>query len=280
MHNLSVEFARILGNDSKRHFVLGGRWAGSSTPARRQPTAGPQHACGEPMANSKQTLQDASQSPLLWGLPQHLSRNLFKRATPVRLRVDQVLFHAGDTGDGCYRVDDGLLKVTMLSPSGNERILCFLGPSAVVGELSMIDGLPRSASVVAVSPAALSFLSRAAFKVFARKHPELYEYLLTLLAARLRETDSAIAAGSFLPNKGRLACALLELAGDFGRDIGPGRTVIRQKIGQSDLAAMAGIGRESASRIINDWQRRKMVSRSSGYYCIENKDQLQYEAKL
>ena len=232
------------------------------------------------MDNSKQTLQDASQSPLLWGLPQHLSRNLFKRATPVRLRVDQVLFHAGDTGDGCYRVDDGLLKVTMLSPSGNERILCFLGPSAVVGELSMIDGLPRSASVVAVRPAVLSCLSSAAFKAFGRKHPELYEHLLMLLAARLRETDAAIAAGSFLSREGRLACTLLELAGDFGQDIGSGRIVIRQRIGQSDLAAMAGIARENACRIINDWQRRNMISRSSGYYCIENKDQLQYEAKL
>src|SRR6516164_7129322 len=232
------------------------------------------------MASSEQTLNDASKSPLLWGLPQHLSGDLFNGATPVRLRVDQVLFHAGDAGDGCYRVVDGLLKVTMLSPSGSERILAFLGSGAVVGELSMIDGLPRSASVVAVRPAALSFLSRAAFKTFAKEHPELYEYLVMLLAARLRETDAAIAAGSFLPNKGRLACTLLELAGNFGQDVGSGRTVIRQKIDQSDLAAMTGIARESANRIINDWQRHKIISRLSGYYCIENKDQLQHEAEL
>jgi CRP-like cAMP-binding protein len=232
------------------------------------------------MASLEQTLKDASKSPLLWGLPEHLSRDLFKGTTPVRLRVDQVLFHAGDAGDGCYRVDDGLLKVNMLSLSGKERILCFLGPSAVVGELSMIDGRSRSASVVAVRPAALSFLSRDAFKTFAKKHPEIYEYLVMLLAGRLRETDAVIAAGSFLPNKGRLACTLLELAGDFGQDIGSGRTVIRQKIDQSDLAAMAGIARESASRIINDWERCKMISRLSGYYCIENKDQLQHEAEL
>ena len=89
-----------------------------------------------------------------------------------------------------------------------------------------------------------------------------------------------IAAGSFLLNKGRLACTLLELAGDFGQDVGSGRTVIRQKIDQSDLAAMTGIARESASRIISDWQRRKIITRSSGYYWIENKDQLQHEAEL
>ena len=232
------------------------------------------------MASSEPPLKDGSKSPLLWGLPEHLSRDLFNRATSVRLSVDQILFHAGDAGDGCYRVDDGLLKVNMLSPAGNERILCFLGPDAVVGELSMIDGLARSASVVGVRPTMLSFLSRDAFKAFAKKHPELYEYLVILLAGWLRETDAAIAAGSFLPNKGRLACALLELAGDFGQDIGSGRIVIRQRIGQSDLAAMAGIARESACRNINDWERRKMISRLSGFYCIENKDQLQHEAEL
>ena len=152
--------------------------------------------CGEPMASSEPTVKDGSKSPLLWGLPEHLSRDLFKGAISVRLSMDQILFHAGDAGDGCYRVDDGLLKVNMLSLSGNERILCFLGPSAVVGELSMIDGLPRSASVVAVRPATLSFLSRDAFKAFAKKHAELYEYLVILLAGRLRETDAVIAAGS------------------------------------------------------------------------------------
>ena len=101
-----------------------------------------------------------------------------------------------------------------------------------------------------------------------------------LLAARLRETDMTIAAGTFLPLRGRVACTLLELAHDFGKDVGSGRVVIQQKIGQSDLAAMAGISRESVSRILNDWKRRKVVSRQSGYYWIENKAQLQNEAEL
>jgi CRP-like cAMP-binding protein len=87
----------------------------------------------------------------------------------------------------------------------------------------------------------LSFLSRVEFEEFANKHPEVYKFLLTLLAARLRETDSTVAAGSFLPLRGRVACTLLELAQDFGQDVGSGRIVIHQKIGQSDLAAMAGI---------------------------------------
>jgi CRP-like cAMP-binding protein len=217
---------------------------------------------------------------LLSGLPGRLATDLFAGAKPVRLRADEVLFIAGDPGDGCYRVEEGLLKVTMVSRTGTERILAFFGKGGIVGELSMIDGLPRSTSVVAVRDAALSFLSRAAFETFAKKHPELYRSLVAMLAARLRETDTVVAAGSFLPLKGRVASTLLELADNFGQDVGAGRVVIRQKIGQSDIAAMAGIARENVSRILNDWKRRKLVSRLSGYYCLENKAQLEHEAEL
>lgn len=217
---------------------------------------------------------------LLSGLPEHLSASLFATATPASLSADEVLFLAGDAGDGCYLVDDGLLKVVMVSRAGSERILAFLGAGAIVGELSIIDGLPRSASVIAVRDSKLSFLSRASFEDFAKRHPEVYKSLVTLIAARLRETDAALAAGSFLPLRGRVACTLLELADEFGQDVGSGRIVIRQKIGQSDLAAMAGIARENVSRILNDWKRRKLVSRLSGYYCLENKALLQNEAEL
>ena len=217
---------------------------------------------------------------LLGELPVRLSTDLFAKAKPVRLATDESLFFAGDSGDGCYRVEDGLLKVAMVSRAGNERILAFLGRGGIVGELSVIDGRPRSASVVAVRDTQLSFLSRAAFEDFAAKHPEVYKTLVTLLASRLRETDSVVAAASFLPLKGRVAVTLLELAENFGHDVGAGRIVIRQKIGQSDLAAMAGIARENVSRILNDWKRRKLVSRLSGYYCLENKAQLEQEAEL
>jgi CRP/FNR family transcriptional regulator, cyclic AMP receptor protein len=203
---------------------------------------------------------------LLSRLPEPLFTSLFSRATPVHLKTDEVLFLIGDTGDGCYRVEDGLLKVTMMSRAGNERILAFLGPGAIVGEMSIVDGLPRCASVVAVRAAVLSFLSRSNFVDFAKKHPQVYESLVTLLAARLRETDTTIAAGTFLPLRGRIACTLLELAQEFGEDVGAGRIVIHQKISQRNLAAMAGIARENVNRILNDWKRRKLVSQLSGLH--------------
>jgi CRP/FNR family transcriptional regulator, cyclic AMP receptor protein len=124
----------------------------------------------------------------------------------------------------------------------------------------------------------MSFL--AEFEAFADKNPEVYKALIKLLAQRLRDTDRIVAAGNFLSLKGRVARTMLELAEHFGQEVGPGRTVIRQKIGQNDLAAMAGIARENITRVINDWQRHKVLTRLSGYYCIENKAQLEHQAKL
>jgi CRP-like cAMP-binding protein len=217
---------------------------------------------------------------LLYGLPQHLSVYLFAEAKSTRLAAGEMLFLKGAAGQGCYRVERGLLKVNIVSRSGVERILAILGPGALVGELSIIDGLPRSATVMALRDAELSFVSRATFEQCARKYPEVYKYLVGLLASRLREADEVLAAESFLPLKGRVAARLLELADAFGQDVGSGRIVIRQKIGQTDLAAMAGIARENVSRILNDWKRRKLVSHSSGYYCLEDKAQLEHEAAL
>jgi CRP/FNR family transcriptional regulator, cyclic AMP receptor protein len=228
----------------------------------------------------KETKMKTALLDLMSQLPADLSTKLFANANRVRLARGKILFRAGAPCDGCYRVEDGLLKVTMVSRSGAERILGFLGPGAVVGELSIIDGLPRSATVVAVRDATLSSVSRAEFEAFAEEHPQVYKSLVKLLAHRLRETDTVVAASSFLSLKGRVAQTMLELADHFGQEVAPGRIVIRQKIGQNDLAAMAGIARENLTRVLNDWQRHKALSRLSGYYCLEDKTQLEHQAKL
>jgi CRP/FNR family transcriptional regulator, cyclic AMP receptor protein len=217
---------------------------------------------------------------LLSDLPERLSAGLLAHATPRHLAADEMLFLAGDPGDGFYRLDEGLLKVTIASTTGAERILAILGPGSVVGDLAIIDGLSRSASVTALRESSLRFVSRAAFQTFADKEPEIYKYLLNVLAARLRDTDGIVAAESFLPLKGRVARALLDLAHAFGKNVGGNRVVIRQKVSQSDLAAMAGIARENVSRIMNNWMRSKIVTRLSGYYCLEDTAELERESQI
>ncbi|MCX7297466.1 MAG: Crp/Fnr family transcriptional regulator [Hyphomicrobiales bacterium] len=214
---------------------------------------------------------------LLSDLPGRLAAPLLAGATARNLAAEEVLFMAGDPGDGLYRVDEGLLKVSIASASGAERILAILGPGSIVGDLAIIDGLPRSATVTALRDCKLRFLSRAAFEKFAAAEPAIYKYLLNVMAARLRDTDAIVAAGSFLPLKGRVARALLDLAHAFGNDVGAGRIVIRQKLSQTDLASMAGIARENVSRIMNEWIRAKVVTRLSGYYCLEDQKKLQRE---
>jgi CRP/FNR family cyclic AMP-dependent transcriptional regulator len=213
-------------------------------------------------------------------LPPALADGLMAQARPVALRAGQVLFLADDPGDGCYLIAEGLLKVCVVAPSGAERILAVLGPGAMVGELALLDGRPRSASVAAIRPSQLRFVSRAAFQAFAEAHPEVYRHIVMLLAARLRDTNAIVTAASFLTLKGRVARALLSLADAFGHDVGNGRLLVRQKVSQADIAAMAGIARENASRILNDWIRARLLTRLSGYYCLENKAALEAEAEL
>jgi CRP/FNR family transcriptional regulator, cyclic AMP receptor protein len=115
----------------------------------------------------------------------------------------------------------------------------------------------------------VSFISRVGFEEFAQQHPDIYRYLVNVLASRLRETDEAMAATSFLTVKARLTRALLELAECLGEDAGAGRVLIRHKFSQSDLAAMAGVARENVSRVWSDWKRRKIITRSSSYYSLD-----------
>ena len=103
----------------------------------------------------------------------------------------------GDEGDGCYRVEEGLLKASVAAPNGGERILAILGPGSVVGELSMIDGAPRSASVTTLRDSKLCFISQADFDAIAKSSPEIYRHVMKVLARRLRDTNNAQLVGQF-----------------------------------------------------------------------------------
>jgi CRP-like cAMP-binding protein len=210
-------------------------------------------------------------------LPPEVVAKLFGDAKRVALARNRTLFRTGDRSDGCYQIVDGLVKVTILAEH-RERILAILGPPALVGELSMIDGAPRSAAVTAIRDTRLAFVSREAFAAFAQSNPDVYRHISALLARNLRNNNDALLASSFLSVKGRAARALLALADAFGENVGDGRVLIHQKITQSDLAAMAGIARENLSRILQEWMRDALITRLASYYCVENKPALEREA--
>jgi CRP-like cAMP-binding protein len=144
-------------------------------------------------------------------LPPELAEGLIAQASTVEFAPDHTLFRTGDPCDGCYHVIDGLMKVAVELPSRRERILAILGAGGFIGELSLIDGAPRSATVTAIKRAKLYFINRAAFEAFAAAHPEIYRHIADLLARRLRDNSATLAMSS-LSIKARAARALLSHA--------------------------------------------------------------------
>jgi CRP/FNR family transcriptional regulator, cyclic AMP receptor protein len=220
----------------------------------------------------------AKSSNILSALPDRLSSRLFARATARHLRAGETLFNIGDDGNGCYRLDRGVLKVNTVSEQGETLTLAVVGAGSIVGELALIDSRPRSASIVAVKDCELSFISRAHFEECVL-HPEISRYLLNVLAARLREADEALAAGSFLTVKARVARVLLDLAKHLGENAASGRIVIGHKISQADLAAMAGVARENVNRVLRQWKRQKIVTQLSSFYSLNDCAALERELK-
>jgi CRP/FNR family transcriptional regulator, cyclic AMP receptor protein len=158
-----------------------------------------------PMMPSKTFLSSS------WELPPKLYQELRGEAFARHLKKNETLFEIGDEGDGCYRLEKGALKVILSSKQNEERIVAILGAGSIVGDLSMIDGKPRSATVVALIPPDLTFFNRKTFERFTEKYPEVYRDLVNMLADRLRDCDEAIAASAFLPMRNRVARAVLEL---------------------------------------------------------------------
>ncbi|HEX6825872.1 MAG TPA: cyclic nucleotide-binding domain-containing protein, partial [Nitrospiraceae bacterium] len=117
--------------------------------------------------------QTPHSADVLGALSSELTSALFSKARLVVLKAEHTLFMVGEEGNGCYRLEEGLLKASVRAPNGNERILAIFGPGAVIGELAMIDGGARSASVTALRDSKLNFVSRATFEAFMQESPEL-----------------------------------------------------------------------------------------------------------
>ena len=196
---------------------------------------------------------------ILSGLPDRHASRLLAMAKAVSLPSGRILFRQEDAGDGCYWLQRGALKVSIASERGRERIIAILGAGAIVGELAMIDDLPRSATVSAIADSELIFVSRVSFTEFLRQHPELNGLLIATLVGRLRQTDEEAAAATFLTVKARVARALLRIADVLGQDAEGNLVTIQEKVRQDDLAAMAGVARENVSRTLSDWRRSNVV---------------------
>ena len=163
-----------------------------------------------------------------------------------RYRRGDVLFHQGDDAGAVVVLRDGHVKATMLN-DGREVILAFPGPGELLGELSAVDGRPRSATVRAVDEVEALVIPGSAFRAFLERRPRIALVLLRGVAERLRAADRQRVDYAVNDVVVRVAGRLVELCDRFGSDDGDGID-IGLAITQDELAAWAGASREAVAK--------------------------------
>jgi CRP/FNR family transcriptional regulator, cyclic AMP receptor protein len=184
---------------------------------------------------------------------ERISRVSVARSFPAGVRV----FHEGDRSDACYLVRSGDLRVTREHPDGRAIALATLGPGDLFGELAMLDGEARSASVETLSDAELLALPAADVRRLLADHPEISVKPIAALTRRLRETNERVARQSFQTVPSRVAGVLTQLIAEESAPTG--RQGITIRMTQADLAQLAGTSRESVSRFLATLERAGVV---------------------
>ena len=163
-----------------------------------------------------------------------------------RYRRGDVLFHEGDDAGAVLVLLAGHVKAAMLN-DGREIILAFPGPGELLGELSAIDGRPRSGTVRAIDDVEALVIPGSAFRAFLEHRPRVAFVLLCSVIARLRTADRQRVDYAVNDVVVRVAGRLVELCDRFGCEEGTG-VEIGLSITQDELAAWAGASREAVAK--------------------------------
>lgn len=178
---------------------------------------------------------------------------LYQQMETVSFSRSQSIFNQGDSGDNLFIIRSGKVKIFTLSPYGKEVILAVMGEGDIFGELSVLDGQPRSASATAIEAAEVLSLDRDDFLAFLRSDPEAAIQTCIALADRLRRTDGIVGDIVFLDLPARLAKLFLDFAAK--EPLSTGRSVeFTLTLNQSELANMVGTTRQSVNRVLSNWQ--------------------------
>ena len=180
--------------------------------------------------------------PLFARLPEAALADLAANSQSRTYPAGQVLWTEGDPGNSLLVLESGQVRVTRFADSGQEVVLAVLDAPAALGELSLIDGEPRSATVIAQRPVTVRVVPRQVFLGTLRE-PAAVQAVLRTLAGMIRATNERYADAIGLDVPGRLAKWLLARAGEGSAEVRLGRT-------QSELAAELGATRESLNRAL------------------------------
>ena len=196
--------------------------------------------------------------PLLAGLETTELERISQVAVPRSFPKGARVFHEGDESDACYVVRSGEVRVTREHSDGRAIALATLGPGEIVGELAMLDGEVRSASVEALTDVELLAVAARDMRGLLERNPEITAKLVVALTRRVRETNERVARQSFQTVPSRVAGVLSQLVAEAA-DGGGAREGVTIRMNQADLAQLAGTSRESVSRFLAVLERAGVV---------------------
>lgn len=202
---------------------------------------------------------DTESRGLLDRLPAADRAELERRGTRRRYRAGAPLFHEGDPSDWVAVVLGGRVKVSAVAGEGKEVVLAVCSSGDVLGELSAIDGLSRSATATAVDTVEALVVPVAGFRGFLGASPTASLLLLQSIAGRLRDADRREVEYTALDSMSRVATRLVELAERFGVPDRQGGVEIRLPITQDELAGWSGCSREAVGKALQALRARGWV---------------------
>lgn len=204
------------------------------------------------------TVEILRSTPIFADLPDDALARLADACVRRSFGKGQYLWYQGDDGARLVVVASGVVKVVLSSEQGDEVVLTTLGPGETLGELALLDGSPRSASVVAVEPTTVFMLSRATVLDLLSRHPSVLDALLRSLGGLVRRLTEQAGDLVFLDLGGRVAKLLLRLAEAHGDGLNP--PIVDIGLSQSDLAAMVGATRPAVNRILQAMAVRGLIT--------------------
>ncbi len=184
-----------------------------------------------------------------------------------RFAKGELIILAEAEGDALFVIEQGQVKVGLIHEDGREVILSFLGPGEVFGELSLLDGKPRSATVTATAPTSLLMLRRPDFLGLLAGMPQIAVSLLGELAERLRRTDQQLEGLALFNVASRLAKTLLRLALEHGVEVAEG-FALEDPPTHQQLANMTGSTRETVSRVFKQLESQGYITRRGGQIVV------------
>lgn len=212
-----------------------------------------------------------SRSALFGALSNDACADLAAIAHPRRFAAGVAICREGEADGTLYVVARGRVRVSTGSIDGEERYLNELGPGDLFGEIALLDGGPRSASVTAVEVCDLYCVERGAFYSLLERTPALARAVIELLCRRVRWLTELTEASAFLGIPAQLARWLSTLAGQQGGHAPRG---VEVRISQQELADFLGVSRQSVNEILRGWQREGFIEIGRGRIVVLDRERL------